>query len=105
MLGIVSEIDFEKEIIASQVPTLVAFFATWCAPCKMIAPILSDLAGEFGDKVKIVKIDVDEARNTAKAYGVRGVPNLVFFKDGEVVDRVTGVLPKAELAAKITNWI
>ena len=105
MAKLITEMEFEKEVMQADVPVVVDFFATWCAPCKMIAPILDELDSDFGGKAKIVKVDVDQARATAKAYGVRGVPTLLFFKDGEIVDRASGVLPKAELAGRITPWL
>ena len=102
MPRLISEADFEKEVLQAKVPVVVDFFATWCAPCKMIAPILDELQAEFGAQAEIVKMDVDQAKATAKAYGVRGVPTLIFFKDGEIVDKISGVLPKADLASKIS---
>jgi len=97
--------DFEKEVLQSSVPVVVDFFATWCAPCKMIAPILDELQADFGEQASIVKVDVDQAKGIAKQYGVRGVPTFVIVSGGEVVDKFTGVLPKAELADKISPWI
>ena len=105
MPRLVSEVDFEKEVLQSNVPVVVDFFATWCAPCKMIAPILEDLQSDFGDAVNIVKMDVDQAKSIAKTYAVRGVPTIMIFDGGDVVDKFTGVLPKADLAEKITPWL
>ena len=105
MARLIEEMQFESEVLQADVPVVVDFFASWCAPCKMIAPILEELQTEFSDAAKIVKIDVDMAKGIAKTYGVRGVPTLVFFKDGEVVDKVVGVLPKAALAEKISAWV
>ncbi|WP_170007861.1 thioredoxin [Bacillus fonticola] len=76
---------------------LADFWATWCGPCKMIAPVLEELDGEMGDKVKIVKLDVDENQETAGKYGVMSIPTLIVFKDGEVVDKVVGFQPKEAL--------
>ena len=105
MLRLIGETEFEKEVLQAEVLVVVDFFATWCAPCKMIAPILGELQTEFGSAVQIVKMDVDQAKGIAKTYGVRGVPTLIFFKDGDIVDKFSGVLPKAELAAKISAWL
>jgi thioredoxin 1 len=104
MPRLINEADFGKEVIKAPVPTLVAFFASWCGPCRIIAPVLDELDMEFNDKIRFVKVDVDEAKTTARDYGVRGVPTLVLFKNGEIVDKVVGILPKQDLAAKITPW-
>jgi thioredoxin 1 len=84
---------------------LVDFWAPWCGPCKMIAPVLEELDAEMGDKVKIVKIDVDENQETAAKFGVMSIPTLLVLKDGEVVDKVIGFQPKEALAGKISNHI
>ena len=95
--------EFKKEVLEAQVPVVADFFATWCGPCKMIMPILDQLEEEFGEQVKFVKIDVDQAVTTASEYGIRSVPTLIFFKNGEIVDKVLSVLPKAELKSKIAG--
>ncbi|MCL2168717.1 MAG: thioredoxin [Defluviitaleaceae bacterium] len=105
MLRLIGEAEFEREVLGSQKLVVVDFFATWCAPCKVLAPILDELSGELGDSASIVKMDVDQCKSIAKAYGVRGVPILVFFKDGEVVDKIAGVAPKADIAARIAPWV
>jgi len=84
---------------------LVDFWATWCGPCRMIAPVLEELDAEIGDKVKIVKIDVDENQETAHQYGVMSIPTLILFKDGEVVDKVIGYRPKEALEEFINNHL
>ena len=104
MARLISEMEFEKEVMQADVPVVVNFTATWCAPCKMIAPVLDELDAEFAGKAKFVKVDVDQSKATAKAYGVRGVPTMVFFKDGEVVDRASGMLQKSDLANKVSEW-
>lgn len=93
----VSDSDFEAEIINSDTPALVDFWATWCAPCKAIAPVVEELAGEFEGKVKVVKMNVDDNPSTPGKYGVRGIPTLLLFKDGEVVDQVVGAVPKGQI--------
>ena len=96
-----TNINFEEEIINSDVPVLVDFWAPWCAPCKQMAPILDELAGELEGKVKIAKLDVDSNSQTAGKYNIMSIPSLLFFKNGEVVDQVTGAIPKAQLVQRI----
>jgi len=105
MKTLVNATEFENEVIKSNIPVVVDFFATWCGPCKMIAPILDQLAAEFDGTASIVKLDVDQAKELAIEYGVKSVPTLVFFKDGEVVDKVVGAQPKSELKSKIAAMV
>jgi thioredoxin 1 len=89
--------NFEDEVENSSLPVLVDFWAAWCGPCKMIAPIIDQLADEFDGKVKIAKVNVDENRELSMRYKVMSIPTLLLFKDGEVVNQVIGARPKAEL--------
>ena len=96
-----SDSDFAQEVLASDVPVMVDFYADWCGPCRMVAPIVEELAGEYAGKVKIDKINVDENPNTAKQYNVMSIPTILFIKGGKVVDQVIGALPKASLQQKL----
>lgn len=108
MAGKVQEVldgTFDAEVIQSTTPVLVDFWAPWCGPCKSIAPVLEELAGEFGGKIKIVKVNVDDNPKTPTQYNVRGIPNLVFFKGGKVVDQIVGAVPKDQLVAAISKVV
>lgn len=96
-----SDSNFAQEVLASDVPVMVDFYADWCGPCRMVAPIVEELAGEYAGKVKIGKINVDENPNTAKQYNVMSIPTILFIKGGKVVDQVIGALPKASLQQKL----
>lgn len=94
-----SDDNFENEALKSATPVLVDFWASWCAPCKAISPLIDALAGEYDGKVKIAKLNVDENPATPGKFGVRGIPTLILFKDGKVVDQVVGAVPKNQLEA------
>lgn len=97
----ITDDSFESEVLKADTPVIVDFWATWCGPCKMIAPILEEIASEYADKVKVVKIDVDANNQTAAQFNIMSIPSLLFFKNGEVVDQVVGALPKAQLTARL----
>lgn len=97
----VTDSNFETEIAGATVPVLVDFWAEWCGPCRMLGPILDDLAKEQGDKVKIGKVNVDESPNLASQFSVRSIPMMVFFKDGKAVDTVVGVQSKDALTKRL----
>lgn len=99
----VTDQNFAEE--TSQGVVLADFWAPWCGPCKMIAPVLEELDGEMGDKVKIVKIDVDDNQETAGKFGVMSIPTLLVFKDGQVVDQVVGFQPKEQLATLLNKHV
>ena len=94
-----------SKIINSQVPVLVDFYAHWCGPCKMLAPVLKEVKNELGDQIKIVKIDVDKNQALANTYQVRGVPTMLLFKEGKQVWRQSGVLQKTDIVSVIQNHI
>ena len=96
----VDEGTFQTEVLDANEPVLVDFSAVWCQPCKMLDPVVKQLAGDWDGKVKVVKIDADENQNLVMQYGVMGIPTLLFMKDGEVKERVTGYMPKEKLIAK-----
>ena len=93
--------SFEQDVLNSDKPTLVDFWAEWCGPCKALGPKLEELSDEMNDKVNIVKMNVDENRDTPQKYGVRGIPTMILFKGGEVVDQIVGNHPKEAIAELI----
>ena len=94
----VNDLNFDTEVLQSTVPVLVDFTATWCAPCRAVAPIVAQLAGEYDGRVKVTKLDIDESPAVAQKFGIRGVPTLMVFKGGAVVGQQVGAVPKARLA-------
>jgi len=101
----VSDATFEQDVIKSSLPVLVDFWAPWCGPCRMVAPVVEELAGDFADKVSFVKLNTDENPTTASRYGIRSIPTLLIFKGGEVVGHVVGFRPKADLQKQLESAI
>ena len=101
----VGDNNFETEVIQSNLPVLVDFWAPWCGPCKSIAPIIEELAGQYAGKLKFAKLNVDDHPATAARYGVRGIPNLIILKGGAVKEQIVGAVPKAKLVAAIDKAI
>lgn len=97
--------NFQNEVLKSKDAVLVDFFASWCGPCRMMSPIIDELSKEYNGKVRIGKLNVDEQRNTAAKYGVMSIPTMLIFKNGEVVDKIVGALPKQELQNHLNKWI
>lgn len=98
----VNDNSFEQEVLKAQTPVLVDFWATWCAPCRMIAPVLEEIADENEEQLVIAKVDVDTNPNTASTYGVQSIPTLILFKNGEPVERLVGFMPKQKLMEKLS---
>jgi len=101
----VTEENFLEEVVGAQTPVLVDFTADWCQPCKMIAPIVEQLAGEWNGKIKVVKLDADQNPGIMMQFGVMGIPTLMLFKSGEVKERITGFLPKNKIEAIVTPYV
>jgi thioredoxin 1 len=97
----ITDTNFEQEVLKSTQPVLIDFWATWCGPCRMIAPAVEELAGEYEGRARIGKLDVDNNQESALKYGVRSIPTILLFKNGEVVDRIVGAVPKNKIAEKI----
>jgi len=97
----VNDAEFENEVLQADSPVLVDFWAEWCGPCKALSPLLDEVAGEMGGKIKVVKVNIEEAPEAPTKYGVRGVPTLMIFKNGQVVDTRVGGMPKGQLS----EWI
>jgi thioredoxin 1 len=108
MAGTIAEVNdnnFQVEVIESEVPVLVDFWAPWCGPCRMVSPVVEEIAQERGDQLKVVKMNVDENPLTPSRYGVRGIPNLIVFKGGEVKEQIVGAVPKAQLVKAISTVV
>jgi len=99
-----TDTNFRQEVIDSQSPVLVDFWAEWCGPCKMLAPLLDDIASEYDGKVKVGKLNVDEHQGVASEYGIRAIPTLLIFKNGQVVEHVVGLKSKRDLKANLEKF-
>lgn len=101
----ISDSSFDGDVLKADVPVLIDFWAPWCGPCRAIAPIVEELASEYEGKLKIVKMNVDDNPQTPAQYGVRGIPNLILFKGGEVKQQIVGAVPKAHLVKAIDDVV
>ena len=101
----VTDDSFANEVLNSELPVLVDFWAEWCGPCKMVSPIVEELSNEYNGKVKVAKLDVDSNPQTATNYGIRGIPTLLMFKDGSAVDQIVGAVPKTQIAERLDKII
>ena len=101
----VNDTNFKQEVLESKITVLVDFWAPWCMPCYMVAPAVKEVAGEYKEKLKVCKINVDEAPKTASTYGIMSIPTLAIFKSGQIIDKIIGVVPKSELESAIKPHI
>jgi thioredoxin 1 len=98
---VLTDDNFASEVLESDRPVLVDFWATWCGPCRMVSPIVEELAGEYDGRAKVGKLDVDSAQRTAQEYGIRSIPTLLIFREGKVADQVIGAVPKVQISEKL----
>ncbi|MEO8209760.1 MAG: thioredoxin [bacterium] len=100
-----TDANFEQEVLKSDLPVLIDFWAVWCGPCKMIAPIVGELATEYEGKLKVGKLDIDNNQEVSIKYGIRSIPTLLIFKDGKIVDQIVGAVPKGSIVAKLEEHL
>lgn len=105
MAKVIAGIEFEKEVLKSDVPVVVDFFAEWCGPCKMLAPQLEAVSKEMEGRAKVIKVDVDKANDIAITYDIKSVPTLMFFKNGQIVDKIVGFVSKEAMTARLNGII
>jgi thioredoxin 1 len=101
----VTDATFEKEVLESGTPVLVDFWAEWCAPCRALAPVVKEIAEQYGDRISVVKLDIDASPATPASFSIRSIPTLLFFRDGKVVDSLVGAVPKTQVEQKIETLL
>ncbi len=101
----INDANFETEVVNSGIPVVVDFWATWCGPCRKLSPVVEEIAQNYEDKVKFVKVNIEECMDTAKKYSISGLPSLLVFKDGEAVERMAGLMPKSTIISNIEKHI
>ncbi len=99
----ITDNDFDEKVLSSELPVLVDFWASWCGPCRALAPVIEELAEEYDGKIEVMKLNVDENPSTAALYQIRSIPTLLLFRNGEPIDRIVGALPKDHLSESIEN--
>jgi thioredoxin 1 len=104
-VGEVTDSEFENQVLKSEKPVMIDFWAPWCGPCKAIGPVIEELAGSFGDQIQFMKCNVDDNPVTPGKYGIKAIPTLIFFKDGNVVDQITGMVAKSKLEESIKKLL
>ncbi len=104
-VAVITSEQFESEVVESDLPVAVDVFAEWCGPCKMMAPVLDELSEQFAGKVKVCKVDIDKSPDIAERFGIRGVPTLLLFKGGDLVDTLVGFKPKGELEKQLNGLL
>lgn len=101
----ITDDSFEQDVIQSEVPVVIDFWATWCGPCRMIAPIMEEMANEYDGKVKVCKLDVDNNQGTAMRFGIRSIPTVLIFKGGELVESIVGAVPKQQILDRLNPYL
>jgi thioredoxin 1 len=101
----ITDQNFAAEVLQADKPAIIDFWAEWCGPCRQIAPIIAELAAEYGDRVKIVKMDIDKSPNTPGQYGIRAIPTILAFKNGQVVQQIQGARPKADFQKMVDGLL